>query len=253
MTTNTKIKKPCIRGVSKTVPIDSIEGNSWNPNVQSKFKFEQTKKVIAEFGFLDPCTVRTAREKGKPFDKPQIIDGEHRWKAAKELGITEVLVQDVGRMSDAKAQVLTDVLNNLHGENDALKWSAMVKSINDIAPELIQFLPYQANELDEVLKPSEIDWDAFESGDDPVGPRDDNGKLYKKFSVSLPEATMTRAADVMRKVKAAHGLDNDSAAFALILDGFDAHVAAQASAKSEPEADGGDTQNRRRRRRTKVA
>ena len=246
----TKAKKPQLRitGETKVVPIDSIEGNTWNPNVQSAFKFEQTKKVILEFGFLDPCTVRSGRAKGKLFAKPQIIDGEHRWRAAMDLGMTEVLVLDVGRMSDAKASVLTDIMNNLRGDNDPLKWSEMVKAVQKTDPDLVQFLPYQATEIEEMMKSTEIDWDSFGTGN--TGGKNDD-PLYKKFSVSLPEATMTRVSDIMRKVKAAHGLDNDAAAFALVLDGFDAHMAAKVATPSEPPAAKGAT--KRRRRRAKAA
>lgn len=237
--------KPRITGDMKTVDIDSIEENPWNPNVQSDFKFEQTRKVIREFGFLDPCTVRSGKEKGKLFKKPQIIDGAHRWRAAKAEGLEQVLILDVGRMSDDKARVLTDVLNNLRGENDPLKWAEMVQAVKSTSPDLLQFLPYQADELDAMLESADVDWDAFEKGSDPVGDRDDDGDLYKKFSVSLPKATMTRVADIMRKVKAAHSLDSDALAFAIILDGFEAHVATKTKDAADPPKTGATKRRRR--------
>ncbi len=224
-----KKKIPGITCTTKEVPIDSIVENSWNPNEQSEFTFEQTCKVIEEFGFLDPCTVRAGREKGKLFKKPQIIDGAHRWRAAKKLGLTHVLVLDVGRMSDAKARTLTDIMNNLKGENNPIKWLEMVMSIKKTDEDMLQYLPYQQSELESMMQTTEVDWSQFEGGltDRGETEQDENGELYKRFSVSVSKATMTRASDLMRKVKAAHGLDNDSAAFEHILDGFESYVASQ--------------------------
>lgn len=247
--------KPRITGEARKVAIDDLAENSWNPNVQSDFKFEQTRKVIREFGFLDPCTVRTGREKGKLFKKAEIIDGAHRWRAAKAEGLTHVLVLDVGRMSDAKAMVLTDIMNNLRGENDPLKWAEMVQSVKEADEELLQYLPYQGEELSAMLESAEVDWGAFEGGMNSTGPRDEDGDLYKKFSVSLSKATMARVQDIVRKVKAAHGIDSDSVAFEAILDGFEAHVATQAAqapakAPAEPES---PPKRRRRRRASRAA
>jgi len=49
---------------------------------------------IREFGFVDPITVRTVD------GRYQIIDGEHRWRAAKDEGITTVPIVDLGEQFD---------------------------------------------------------------------------------------------------------------------------------------------------------
>lgn len=225
-------KAALLAGTQKTLPIDAIEPNPWNPNVQSGFKFQKELMSIREFGFIDPITVRSGREKGPLFQKPQIIDGEHRWKGARAVGLDKVHVLDVGRLSDDKAKVLTDVLNNLRGENDPMKWTAMVQSVADSAPELLELLPYKKDELDTLLKAAQVDWDDLDELNNEHHAnekRDTEGKLYKKFSVSLPAATMTQAADLIRKIKAAHKLDNDAAAFKVLLD----HATTALSAKRQ--------------------
>ncbi len=166
-------------------------------------------------------TVRSGKDTGPAFKKKQIIDGEHRWRAAKTKGLTEVLIVDVGRMSDAKAKTLTELLNKLRGENDPLRWTEMVESIKSEDADLLAFLPYKDGELQAMLASHEVDWESLnhEPGDDhPSQQRDDKGKLYKKFSVSCPEATMSQAADLMRRIKAARKIDSDAMAFKTILD-----------------------------------
>lgn len=66
------------------VPIDSIKANEYNPNRQGDKEFEMLKKSIKADGFTQPILVhRKSRN---------IIDGEHRWSAAKELGYEEIPV-----------------------------------------------------------------------------------------------------------------------------------------------------------------
>jgi hypothetical protein len=214
-------KVPLLKGEQKTLGVDAIAPNPWNPNVQSEFKFNKELDSIREFGFIDPVTVRSGRLKGPLFPKPEIIDGEHRWKAAKALGMPQVLVLDIGRVSDEKAKVLTDILNNLRGENDPLKWHAMVQSVADKAPELLDLLPYKREELDAMLMSANVDWDELDelnADHHANAQRDNDGKLFKKFSVSVPESTMAQAQDLIRKIKAAYKLDNDAAAFKVLLD-----------------------------------
>lgn len=240
------MKTPRLTGVQKTLPVDAIEPNPWNPNVQSDFKFQKELDSIREFGFIDPVTVRSGRDKGPLFPKPQIIDGEHRWKGAKAVGLTQVLVLDVGRMSDEKAKILTDVLNNLRGENDPMKWTAMVQSVADIAPELLELLPYKKDELEALLQSSQVDWDELDelnAEHHANAKRDQDGKLYKKFSVSLPEATMEQAADLIRKIKAAYKLDNDAAAFKVLLE----HAMTALAAKRQSVPPPADLPTRKRR------
>lgn len=215
-----------VRGTTSTVPIDSIEPNPWNPNVMSEWKSEKEQASIKKFGFIDPITVRSAREKGPAFPKKQIIDGEQRWRAALALGMTEVLILDIGRISDAQAATLTDVLNNLRGENDPERWTKMVDVIRTKEPNLLSLLPYRDHELKSLLQPPEP---LQSKGDpDPVEAKP-TGKLYKKFQVSLPEPVMVHAQDLVRQIKAAYKVDSDAAAFKVMLDLVDQGMASRRS------------------------
>lgn len=79
-----------------------------NPNVMPQHKFEALKKNIQRYGFLIP--VITNKEY-------VIADGYHRWKAARELGLTEipVLALDV---DEVDRRMLRQIMNKLKGEHD---------------------------------------------------------------------------------------------------------------------------------------
>lgn len=82
-----------------------------NPNVMSDKTFSALKKNIREYGFLVPVITN------KDY---KICDGFHRWKAARELGLTEIPVIALG-VSDVDRRILRQVLNKLRGRHDPKK------------------------------------------------------------------------------------------------------------------------------------
>jgi len=123
----------------KVVQIDEIIPNPYNPNVQDKATFQKEIKSIQELGMLGSILVRDY------FGKYQILDGEHRWKAAKELGYTEMTVETIGEISDQKAKFLTIHLNNLRGKDDVFKRAQILKELDEGQLEL---LPFSAEEIE---------------------------------------------------------------------------------------------------------
>src|SRR4029079_9523149 len=71
------LSKRLTKLVIEDVPLDSISANAYNPNRQSDHDFELLKASMRTDGFTQPIVVlRASRE---------IVDGEHRWRAAREL------------------------------------------------------------------------------------------------------------------------------------------------------------------------
>ena len=145
-----------LRGENMRVPIELITPNRWNPNVQSDFMFERERRSIRKFGFIDDVTVREIRA-GKSVTY-EIIDGEHRWKAAKLEGLAEVTVKNLGTVPDEEAKTLTDILNNLRGEPDPEKQGKLITELQEF-PELVEILPYTETQLEHFMKVSEFDWE----------------------------------------------------------------------------------------------
>lgn len=146
-----------------TVDPSELVPNTWNPNMQSDFMFEREKLSIKKFGFVDPITVRMVE------GDMEIVDGEHRWKAALDLGLTEVTVLNLGEVSLERAMALTDILNNLRGNQDATKQAAMLTSILQEEPELRDILPYTVDQLRQYT--SGIDWGGLSGSDEAPRPK----------------------------------------------------------------------------------
>lgn len=189
----------------KRLQVAAIEPNPWNPNRMSDRVYEAEKESILAFGFIDPITVRPAPEG----DGYQIIDGEHRFRVLSALieegvppGVSDdlkglvkaaevpAIVLDV---PDTWAKKLTIILNETRGKADPL---ALGELLADLAQgsdldELRLGLPYGAQELEELVKVGEFDWDQFAAGgdeDEGAAPDDTQAERWRKVEVRMPES-----------------------------------------------------------------
>lgn len=144
-----------------TVPIKNVLPNPWNPNVQSDDIFEKEKKSIEEMGMLGSILVRETA------GVYEILDGEHRWKACKELGYTEIPVETIGEIPDNQAKTLTILLNNLRGKDDVLKRAEILKSLDE---GQLQLLPFSEEEVENEKKLLDFDFSQYDE-QEPVKDR----------------------------------------------------------------------------------
>jgi len=107
--------------------LDKIHVNNYNPNVMSGEKFEALKDFCQTNGAeqLDPIWVRRDGPQGF-----EVIDGEHRWKAAKDVGWKRLraFIIDMG-VEDAKAFNVRK--NRERGQIDAFKLARIFKKLKD--------------------------------------------------------------------------------------------------------------------------
>lgn len=111
------------------IRVDQIKPNRYNPNRMTDRQFLALKRTIRTEGFCGVILVRRTR------NGFVIVDGEHRWRAARDLGMKEVPCL-VGDFNEAQARALTIKMNQIHGY-----WSA---------PELVSLLEELPDSLDEL-------------------------------------------------------------------------------------------------------
>lgn len=108
------------------IPIDRIQPNSYNNNVFDKKTFEKLKQNIKRDGFNMPIIVKEI-----DIDKYEIIDGEHRYRAMKELGETYItcVVKKKDEITDIEQKRGTLSYNKLRGKEDHYKTALLVKDM----------------------------------------------------------------------------------------------------------------------------
>lgn len=107
------------------IPTDNLIPNDWNPNEMSPQTFERLRKEIREQGFKDPLY---CRPHPKQEGKYEIIDGENRWRAGMEEGMTHFpcLIDEINDWDEATFR--TYMLNNLKGEINEVKLAVLVQN-----------------------------------------------------------------------------------------------------------------------------
>ena len=137
---------------------DTLVANPWNPNSMDDFMFRKTVASLDRLDFAAPVVVR---EKG---DYYEIIDGEHRVKAAVELGMERIPIWNLGDISDAHAKQLTVVLNETKGTADREKLGGLLRDLlsSESTAELLEVLPYAKADFEALLDVPNFDWGDIE-------------------------------------------------------------------------------------------
>lgn len=105
------------------VPIESVKPNAYNPNRQSKRDFDLLLMSIREDGFTQPIVVQKGTN--------EIVDGEHRWRAAREIGMVEIPVVYTD-MTVEQMRISTLRHNRARGSEDFELGAQVLRDLRDL-------------------------------------------------------------------------------------------------------------------------
>lgn len=193
-----------------------LHPNAWNPNVMSQEDYDKALESIDRFGFVDPITVREGPEGF------EIIDGENRWRAArdKKLPTVPIIVLDV---SDDDARALTIVLNELRGKPDQARLAELVADLASRRSvlELERVLPFKRSQLAQMVaaRREEIDWDRLQAPK-PVAPTDGGKEKWVERVFRLPVSAAAVVDDAIARAREGQPTDEPWRALELIAADF---------------------------------
>lgn len=169
-----------------------LSPNPWNPNSVGVENMQKLKASIEKTGIFKPVLVRLLDD-----GSLQIIGGEHRARAAQELGM-DVPVLSLGVMSDLEAKKITLIDNDGYGENDANTLSKILRELSEADEDIIGQMTYSEEQLSDLLNLSTtIDLESLGSLDDLDNfPGDDT-------SPDIPDARDEQAVYKTIKLKVA--------------------------------------------------
>ena len=131
----------------RIVKINDISPNPYNPNEMSEYVFGKMKDTIQSKGLFGAIYVREFA------GIYQILDGEHRWKACKELGWKEIPVEvAIGEMEESDVKFWTIYFNNTHGKDDIQKRAKLYEEINEGQAQLLPFSEEEIKNEKELFK-----------------------------------------------------------------------------------------------------
>jgi ParB-like chromosome segregation protein Spo0J len=120
-----------VRVVGKVVtkPLSSVQPNPWNPNKMSPRIFASLKQGLETDGWLASQALLIWGKDDQGVEKNLIIDGEHRWTLATQLGLKQGPMVFMEGLTESQAKALTVKMNQKRGEFDAVELSELLKDI----------------------------------------------------------------------------------------------------------------------------
>lgn len=189
--------------MSNTIPIKQLDPSTLghlpttNPNVMDPWKFEQLVNGIREHGFLQPVLVVFED------DEPIIVDGEHRTRAAKEVGLKKI---PCAIARDRKhAEILRLALNRLRGELDLGEVGRQLEALSEMGFDVdeLELTGFSEAEIDALTNAVEFaDEDDLLAGSASA----DETTKDRTFNLTLKfDSDSTRAAVRERFAQAGNG------------------------------------------------
>lgn len=111
------------RLVIEYAAIDSIKPNGYNPNRQSEKEFAMLQESMQTDGFTQPIIVQRASR--------EIVDGEHRWRAARAKGLETVPIVLVD-MTEEQMRISTLRHNRARGSEDLELSTQVLKDLREL-------------------------------------------------------------------------------------------------------------------------
>lgn len=112
-----------------SIPIGELHPAPWNPNVESEETFRQLVRTIRDVGFLQPVVV--ARDGPGRYE---IVAGEHRWRAAGEIGYAEVPCVVLEGFDADRRKFLAVRMNVIAGKLSPAKFTRLVAEMGGRYP-----------------------------------------------------------------------------------------------------------------------
>ena len=130
--------------------VDLIEPNPWNPNRVDARTMAKLRAQLRREGFVKPLIVRPHPDTP---DRWQLIDGEHRWRIARDDLQLAAVPCVVVSVDDRRARLMTVNLNELGGEAAP---QALAELLHDLSKatkleDLETELPFSMRELEDSL------------------------------------------------------------------------------------------------------
>jgi len=177
-----------------------LNPNDWNPNVVDAINQDKLKKSLEVKGWRGVVSVKTLDD-----GSFEIIGGEHRVKAAVELGHDKIPIINYGTMSDAQAkeQLLLD--NSRYGDDDPYKMSSLLHDDNlSSADELISMLPIDTEELAAFFEHDTADFqlsDLDDLDDDPIDLDPTSATSVQTHQIMRFKVPVEDAGVILEKIK----------------------------------------------------
>jgi len=141
------------------VEVKQLVKADWNYKEEDIDKAEKLNNNIKRNGQVENIIIRELKT-----GFFEVVNGNHRLDAFSELKLDKVHCFNVGKISDAHAQRLAIETNETKFPTDNIKLAKVIGEISKEfnMDELLLTMPYNEEELEDMKKLLEFDWEQFE-------------------------------------------------------------------------------------------
>lgn len=128
----TEEKKAFLRGTVQILPLGNVKPNEWNPNVVPPHIMESIRSGFTTDGWLVSQALLVWGTDAAGTVRNLIIDGEHRYTAAMQVGLTEGPMVVVDGLTEVEAKALTVKMNQKRGTWDVDALTRLLADLPDL-------------------------------------------------------------------------------------------------------------------------
>lgn len=118
-----------ITGTVVLAPLGSVQPNTWNPNRMTEFQVESTRAGLVANGWLAAYALLVWGTDQKGKKRNVIIDGEHRWRIARDIGFTEGPMVFLDGVTEKRAKEMTIEFDAKRGRFDDVALRDLIAEI----------------------------------------------------------------------------------------------------------------------------
>lgn len=180
------------------VALTAITPNEYNPNRQSDHDYELLQRSIREDGFTQPVIAHR--------ETKQIVDGEHRWRAAHSLGMDTIPVVYVD-MTAEQMRISTLRHNRARGSEDVDMSAAVLRDLRELgaldwAQDSLMLDDSEMNRLlDDIPAPEALEGEEFSEAWEPVAARTSVADVAAGSATNYDVTMTPEAAAAQREMR----------------------------------------------------
>ena len=193
------------------VKVSELIFNDWNPKSNDK-EYQKVKESLEVNGLMSAVFVRETD------DGLELVDGNQRVRAAKELGYTEIYVYNLGRISETEAKQLVLFMQlQVPFETDML--APIVVELDTLG----MTLPYNEKELEKFHELEAFDMDTAFKDEEPIEePENEEVKeKLKSYKIKLDPEDFDQVRSAIDKVVMEETVNEGKALELLLEHGLD--------------------------------
>lgn len=219
-------KAPQVTGKVVMGDLSKVSPNDWNPNEFDDYTWRSLVHGLKEDGWLAAQALLIWRTDENGEEKNLIIDGEHRWKGATELGMKRGPMVFLDGLTRAEAMALTVKLDNKRGKFNPAKLVDVLKTVREEL-KLEDFnlsMGYTPNQVDRLLKKAaddgtpNLDLSKMDGGPSSDSRQRSTSEHVKRVNLSFDEEQHSRFSSLAQKAAADLGTSSHSDTILALLE-----------------------------------